>query len=44
LLEIKISKGEHWESTGNPIKFLYEVSKANMTDEKPELGENQKFG
>ncbi len=44
LLEIKITKGEHWDATGNPIKFLYEITKANMTDQKPDLGENHKFG
>ena len=44
LLEVKISKGEHWDADGNPLSFLYEITKANLTDEEPDLGENQKFG
>lgn len=44
LLEIKIHKGEHWESKTNSISFLYEITKANLTDREPDLGESQKFG
>ena len=44
LLEIKVKKGEHWDATDNKITQLYEIAKANMSDETPDLGENQKFG
>ncbi len=44
LLEIKISKGEHWEADENKIVQLYEIAKANLTDDTPDIGENQKFG
>ena len=44
LLEVKIHKGEHWDSDSNPISFLYEITKANIQDEYPDMGENQKFG
>ena len=44
LLEIKIEKGEHWDSSSNPIVFFSEIIKANVKDEQPDLGENQKFG
>jgi general stress protein 26 len=44
LLEIKIYKGEHWESEDNKVFQLYEIAKANLTDETPNIGENQKFG
>lgn len=43
LLEIKIKRGEHWDADTNPISFWYEVAKANMTNKRPNLGENQKF-
>ena len=44
LLEIKIHKGEHWEANENKIFQLYEIAKANLTDEAPDIGENEKFG
>lgn len=27
-----------WFSTTNPVKFMYEIAKANMTDEMPDTG------
>lgn len=44
LLEVKIEKGEHWDAKNNPIAFAYQITKANMTDQEPDLGENKKFG
>lgn len=44
LLEIEIYKGEHWEAEGNKVFQLYELVKANLTDDRPNMGENQKFG
>lgn len=44
LLEIKITQGEHWESKDSKVFQLFEIAKANLTDETPDMGENQKFG
>lgn len=44
LLQIKIYKGEHWESEDSKIFQLYEIAKANLTDQTPDLGTNKKFG
>jgi len=44
LLEIKINKGEHWKTDKNGLLQLVEMAKANFTDEKPDLGENEEFG
>ena len=44
LLEVKINKGEHWDSDSNPITFFYEIAKANVNNDTPDMGENQKFG
>lgn len=43
LLEVRIHKGEHWEGR-NPVSFWYEVVKANITGQTPDMGENEKFG
>ena len=29
-----------WASTGNPLKFLYETAKANLTDSLPDVGKS----
>lgn len=45
ILKVKITKGEHWDSTENKLFQLYEVTKANLMEETtPDLGENEKFG
>ena len=44
LLEIKIYKGEHWDSEDSKVVQLYQIAKANVTDEQPDMGENEKFG
>jgi general stress protein 26 len=44
LLEIKVHKGKYWDSDKNPITFFYEIAKANVKDEHPDMGENRKFG
>jgi general stress protein 26 len=44
LLEIKINKGEHWESEGNKAFQLYEIAKANFGEDTPDIGSSQKFG
>jgi len=30
-----------WASTGNPLKFVYETAKANMTDTMPDVGKSK---
>ena len=44
LIEVKVEKGEHWDSKASPIAFMYEIAKANMTDQEPDMGEHKKFG
>ncbi|MTI21443.1 pyridoxamine 5'-phosphate oxidase, partial [Fulvivirga sp. RKSG066] len=45
MLEVKISKGEHWNAKENKLLQLFEIAKANIKDEEtPDIGENEKFG
>lgn len=44
LLEIEVYQGEHWKNDENMILKLVEYAKANLIAERPNLGENQKFG
>lgn len=44
MLEIKISKGEHWDTESSGIIQGFKMLKASVFDEKPDLGENEKFG
>lgn len=44
MLVIKITSGEHWVNDDNKLKQLYEMVKANLTEEEPNIGENEKFG
>ena len=44
LIEIKIEKGEHWDSENSKLIQTFKMLKASVTDERPDLGENQKFG
>ena len=43
LLEIKVDFGEHWLADDNKLFQLFELARANVKDEKPDLGENEKF-
>ncbi|MBR0558189.1 pyridoxamine 5'-phosphate oxidase family protein [Ciceribacter sp. L1K23] len=39
LVALHLDDGEIWASTGNPLKFGWEIAKANMNDEKtPDVG------
>lgn len=38
LLRLQLSDGMIWASTDNSIKFGWEIAKANVTDEEPDLG------
>ena len=39
LLKLSLDYGEVWTSKGG-AKFFYEVAKANLTDDKPDVGEH----
>ncbi len=43
LLEIKIYKGEHWRTEDNKLVQFFELAKSQLTDETPNIGENEKF-
>ncbi len=43
LLEIKVYKGEHWRNEDNKLVQFFELAKSQLTDETPEIGENEKF-
>jgi len=39
MLALKLDDGEIWASTGNPLKFGWEIAKANLSDDKqPDIG------
>lgn len=38
-LRFEMEDAAIWASTGNPIKFFYETTKANLTDTTPDIGE-----
>ncbi|WP_166254790.1 pyridoxamine 5'-phosphate oxidase family protein [Marinobacter salicampi] len=44
LLEIKVTKGEHWNSDSSKMVQFFKMAKANVQDETPDLGEHEKFG
>lgn len=44
MLEVDIQFGEHWLADESKAFQLFEIAKANIKDEKPNLGENEKFG
>ena len=45
ILEVKIYKGEHWNTKENKLVQLFEMAKANVLEEEtPDIGENEKFG
>lgn len=39
MLKFEMKDAALWASSGNPIKFLYETAKANLTDTLPDVGE-----
>jgi len=45
MLKVKVSRGEHWDSTENKLIQVFEKAKANVVEsETPNVGENEKFG
>lgn len=39
MLRFEMMDAALWASTGNPLKFLYETAKANLTDTVPDVGD-----
>jgi general stress protein 26 len=44
LLELDIQFGEHWRADESKMFQLFEIARANIKDDTPNLGENEKFG
>ena len=45
MLEVKVNKGEHWDSKNNKFVQLFEIAKSNvMPSTTPNIGENEEFG
>ena len=44
MLEIKIHKGEHWDSSSSAMVKSVKTVAAKMKGEQPDLGEHEKFG
>jgi general stress protein 26 len=45
LLEVKISRGEHWDSKSNKLVQLFEIAKSRVFESStPNIGENEEFG
>ena len=43
LLEIKVEKGEHWNSDSSTMVKLYKMGKAKAKGELPDVGEHETF-
>lgn len=44
MLEVKVQKGEHWDSDSSKMMKSVKTMTAKVKGEKPDLGEHQKFG
>jgi general stress protein 26 len=44
MLEIKVQKGEHWDSDSSAMVKMFKTVQAKVKGEQPNLGEHQKFG
>jgi hypothetical protein len=44
LLEIKVQKGEHWNSDSSKMVESVKTATAKIKGEQPDLGEHEKFG
>lgn len=42
VLKVEPSAGEFWDGKSNPLAVAFEVAKARMRDERPDLGDNRK--
>ena len=41
MLRFEPEQAAIWASSGNPLKFLYETAKANLTDSLPDVGKSK---
>ena len=41
MLRFTLTDAQVWASTANPAKYLYEVTKANLTDTLPDIGTSE---
>lgn len=44
MLEIKVQKGEHWDSDSSAMVKMFKTVQAKVKGEQPNLGEHEKFG
>lgn len=44
MLEIKVIKGEHWDSNSSTMVKSYKMAKAKVKGETPDMGEHESFG
>ncbi|PPK50212.1 pyridoxamine 5'-phosphate oxidase family protein [Marinobacter persicus] len=44
MLEVKVQKGEHWDSDSSKMVKSIKTTKARIEGEQPDLGEHEKFG
>lgn len=44
MLEIKVQKGEHWNSDSSKMVKSVKTAAAKLKGERPDLGEHEKFG
>ena len=44
LLEITVQQAEYWDAQSDGVMSIFEIVKANLTDKKPDLGHNHKYG
>ena len=44
MLEIKVQKGEHWDSDSSKMMKSLKTMTAKVKGQKPDLGEHEKFG
>ncbi len=44
ILKVRITQAEYWDSPASKMVQLFEVAKANITDDTPDLGDNRKYG
>lgn len=44
MMAIKVQFGEHWKAKESKTFQLYEIAKANLKKDTPDMGENEKFG
>ncbi|PKM20626.1 MAG: pyridoxamine 5'-phosphate oxidase [Gammaproteobacteria bacterium HGW-Gammaproteobacteria-15] len=44
MLEIKVQKGEHWDSDSSAMVKMFKTAQAKVKGKQPDLGEHEKFG